>query len=62
MQWKKPFIFKFERNSMKTEETISSKLCNGGKIIAEQILASNDRNKSEKSGLQESQSAIQLGN
>ena len=42
---------------MKTEETISSKLCNGGKIIAEQILASNDRN---KSGLQESQSAIQL--
>lgn len=47
---------------MKTEETISLKLCNGGKIIAEQILASHDRNKSEKSGLQESQSAIQLGN
>ena len=47
---------------MKTEETISSKLCNGEKIIAEQILASNDRIKSEKSWLQESQSAIQLGN
>ena len=38
-----------------------SEFPNGGKSIAEQILASKDRNKSKRTGLWESQSGIQVG-
>ena len=45
--------------SMETE-TILSEFPNGGKAIAEQILASEVRNKSKRAGLCESQSEIRV--
>ena len=44
---------------MDTETTTWSEFPNGGKIIVEQILASEDRNKSKR--IWESQSVIQVG-
>ena len=37
----------FDRKSMETETTTSSEFPNGGKAIAEQILASEERNNSK---------------
>ena len=36
---------------METETTTSSEFCNGGKVIVEQILASEEKNKSKRAGL-----------
>ena len=47
--------------SMETETTTWSEFPNRGKAIIEQILASEERNKSKRAGLWESQSGIQLG-
>ena len=46
---------------METETATWSEFPNGGKAIVEQILASEDRNKSKRAGLWESQSGIQVG-
>ena len=42
-------------------ETTWSEFPNGGKAIVEQILASEERNKSKRAGLWESQSGIWVG-
>ena len=46
---------------MKAETTFWSEFPNGGKAIVEDILASEERNKSRKAGLWESQSEIRVG-
>ena len=46
---------------METETATWSEFPNGGKAIVEQILASEERNKSKRAGLWESQSGIQVG-
>ena len=46
---------------METETTTWSEFPNGGKAIVEQILASEEINKSKRAGLWESQSRIQVG-
>ena len=46
---------------METETKTWSEFSNGGKAIVEQILASEEENKSIRAGLWESQSGIQLG-
>ena len=46
---------------MKTETTTWSEFTNGGKAIVEQILASEEINKSKRAGLWESQSGIRVG-
>ena len=53
--------FEFDGKSMKTETTTWSEFPNGGKVIVEQILATEEINKSKKAGLWESQSGIQVG-
>ena len=60
MQWNRASHCEFDGKSMETETT-SSEFPNGGKTIVEQILASQKINKSEKAGLWESQSWIQVG-
>ena len=52
--------FEFGGNSMETETT-RSKLPNGGKVILEQILVSEEGKKSKRAGLWESQSGIFVG-
>ena len=42
-------------------ETTTSEFFNGGIAIVEQILASEERNKSKRAGLRESHSGIQVG-
>ena len=46
---------------METETITRSEFPNGGKAIAEQLLASEERNKSKRAVLWESQSGIRLG-
>ena len=46
---------------METETTTQSEFLNWRKVIVEQILASEQRNKSKRIGLWESQSGIQVG-
>ena len=46
---------------METETRTWSELLNGGKAIVEQILASEEKNKSKRTGLWEPQSGIQAG-
>ena len=46
---------------METEQTTWSEFPNGGKAIVEQILASEEINKSKRAGLWESQSGIRVG-
>ena len=43
--------FKFDGKSMKIETTTLSDFPNGGKAIVEQILASEETNKSKRAGL-----------
>ena len=61
MQWNRAFCCEFDGKSMETETTTWSEFPNGGKAIVEQILASEERNKSKRAGLWESQSGIQVG-
>ena len=51
----------FDRKSLETETTTWSEFPNGGKVIVEQILTSEEINKSKKVGLWESQSGIWVG-
>ena len=46
---------------METEATTRSEFLNGGRAIAEQMLVSEERNNSNRTGLWESQSEIQVG-
>ena len=52
MQWDRASCFEFIRKSMETETTWSE-FHNGRKAILEQILASEERNKSKRAGLWE---------
>ena len=47
--------------SMETDKTTWSEFPNGGKAFAEKIIASEQRNKSKRAGLWESQSGIRIG-
>ena len=49
---------KFDGKSMETETTTWSEFPNGGKVIVEQTLALEERNKSKRAGLWESQPAL----
>ena len=51
----------FDGESMETETTTWSEFPNEGKAIAEQLLASEETNKSKRAVLQESQSEISIG-
>ena len=51
----------FDGESMETDTTTWSEFPNGGKTIVEQILASEEINKSKTAGLWESQSGIWVG-
>ena len=51
----------FDGESMETETTTQSEFPNGGKAIVEQLLASEERNKSKRAVLRESQSGISIG-
>ena len=59
--WKAAYTFEFEGNSMEIETVSWSKITNGGKAFPEQILKSEDKNKSKKAGLTEPQSWIWVG-
>ena len=61
MWWNEAFRYEFDGKSMETETTTWSEFPNGGKAIVEQILASEEINKSKRAGLWESQSGIQVG-
>ena len=51
----------YDGKSMETETTTWSEFPNGRKAIVEQILASEEINKSKRAGLWESQSGIRVG-
>ena len=53
--------FEFYGKSMETETTTWSEFPNEGKSIVEQMLVSDDRNRSKRAGLWESQSGIWVG-
>ena len=61
MRWNGASRFEFGEKSMETKTTTWSEFPNEGKAIVEQILASDERIKSKRSGLCESQSGIQVG-
>ena len=61
MQWNGASHCGLVGKSIETEKTTWSEFPNGGKAIVEQILASEKRNKSKRTGLRESQSEIQVG-
>ena len=54
--------FQFIGMSMETERTTWSEFASEGKAIAEQMLESEEINKSKRAGLWESQSGIWVGN
>ena len=61
MQWNRASCCEFDGKSVETETTTWSEVPNGGKAIAEQILASEERNKSRRAGLWKSESEIRVG-
>ena len=61
MQWNGASRCEFDGKSMETETKTWSEFPNGGKAIVEQILASEEKNKSKRAGLWESQSGIRVG-
>ena len=61
MRWNGASYCELVGKSMETERTTWSEFPNGGKAIVEQILASEERNKSKRAGLWESQSGIRVG-
>ena len=58
MQWNWTSHCEFDGKSMETETTTWSEFPNGGKAIVEQILTSEEINKSKRAGLWELQSGI----
>ena len=61
MQWNRASCCEYDGKSLETETTTWSEFPKGGKAIVEQILASEQRKKSKRAGLWESQSGIQVG-
>ena len=61
MGWNGASHCEFDGKSMETETTTWSEFPIGGEAIVEQILESEERNKSKRAGLWESQSGIQIG-
>ena len=61
MGWYGASCFEFIGKSMETEKTTWSQFPDGGKAIVEQILASEEINKSKRARMWESQSGIQVG-
>ena len=61
MRWNGTSRFEFIGKSMETETTTWSEFPTGGKSFVEQILASEDRNKSKRAGLWEPLSEIWVG-
>ena len=61
MQWNGASCCELVGKSMETETTTWSEFANGGKAIVEQILVSEERKKSKRAWLYESQSGIQIG-
>ena len=53
--------FEFEKKSTETERTKWLEFFNDGKAIVEQIPGLENKNKSKRAGLRESQSGIQVG-
>ena len=53
--------FESDGKSVETETTTWSEFPNGEKAIVEQILTSEDRNKSKRTGLWKTQSGVQVG-
>ena len=53
--------FEFDGKSMETGTTTLPEFPNGGKAIKEQIIASEERNKSKRAGMWERQSGIWVG-
>ena len=51
----------FDEKPVNTEATTWSEFLNGEKAIVEQMLVSEEKNKSKRSGLWESQSGIRVG-
>ena len=62
MWWNGASHCEFDGKSMETETTILSEFPDGGKAIVEQILASEEINKSKRARLWESQFGIRVGN
>ena len=60
MRWNGASSLEVEGRSIETETTTWSEVSNGGKGIAERIIASEEINKSKRAGLWESQSGIQV--
>ena len=60
MQWNGESHCEFDRKSMEAETTTWSEFPNGGKVIVEQIIASEERNQSKRAGLWESQYRIRV--
>ena len=61
MEWNGASRFGVIEKSMETDTTWSE-LTNGGKAIGQQILASEEKKKSKREGLWESQSGVWVGN
>ena len=61
MQWNDISRFGFDEKSVETERITWSEFRNGVKAIAEQTLVSEERNKSKRAGLWESQLKIWAG-
>ena len=61
MQWNRASHCELVGKSMETETIIWWEFHNGGKAIVEQILVSEEVNKSKRAGLWESQSGIWVG-
>ena len=61
MRWNRASCFEFIGKSTETETTAWSEFPYGGKAIVEQILASEERNKSKRAGPWESHSGIRVG-
>ena len=61
MWWKGAYHCEYDGKSMETETTTWSEFHNGRKAIVQQILASEERRKSKRAGLWESQSGFHVG-
>ena len=61
MWWNEASRCEFDGKSMNTEATTWSEFLNVEKAIVEQMLASEEKNKSKRAGLWESQSGIRVG-
>ena len=61
MWWNEASRCEFDGKSMNTEATTWSEFLSVEKAIVEQMLASEEKNKSKRAGLWESQSGIRVG-